>query len=106
MLMQYALSVDRASFADFNRHPLLPSVLLRRIESSDPSLTSVTISRSTNGLSDKSDKDASKYIGPRLVAGLADALLLNTCITSLNLAGNKLGSAGLKLKLRRWRRKG
>ena len=88
--MQYAVSVDRVSFADLNRHPLLPAALLRRIESSDPSLTSVTID------GDGSSDDASKYIGPRRAMGLADALCLNTCITSMSLAGNKLGSEGLK----------
>jgi hypothetical protein len=43
VLMQYAVSEDRVSFADSNRHPLLPAALLRRIESSDSSLTSVEI---------------------------------------------------------------
>jgi hypothetical protein len=86
VLMQYALSSDRAAFADSNRHPLLPAALLRRIESSDPSLASVVVE----------GDQYSKYVGSRLVAGLADALSLNTCITSLSLAGNKLGSAGIK----------
>jgi hypothetical protein len=69
---------------------LLPAALLRRIESSDPSLTSVTIDGV--GWSD----DASKWIGPHCILGLAEALRLNTCITSLSLAGHKLGSDGLK----------
>ena len=44
MVLQYALSVDRASFAylhRFYRHPLLHSVLLRRLQSSGPSPPSV-----------------------------------------------------------------
>ncbi len=90
VLMQYAVSVDRVSFADLNRHPLLPAALLRRIEASDPLLTSVTID------GDRWIDDASKWIGPHCVVSLADALHLNTCITSLSLAGHKLGSDGLK----------
>jgi hypothetical protein len=88
--MQYAVSVDRVSFADLNRHPLLPAALLRRIESSDPLLTSVTVEGAGWSI------DASKWIGPRRVVILADALRLNTYITSLSLAGHKLGSDGLK----------
>jgi hypothetical protein len=73
---------------------LLPAALLRRIESSDPSLTSVSIS------GNRWSVDDSKYIGPRRIVGLADALRLNTCITSLNLAGNKLGSDGVRTLMR------
>jgi Leucine-rich repeat (LRR) protein len=91
MLIRYAVSSDRAAVAEANRHPLLPAALLRRIESSDPSLTSVDIAGSAGF------GDASKYMGSsRVVACLAEALCLNTCITSLNVAGNKLGSAGLR----------
>ena len=88
-LIQYAVSRDRAAFAA-RYHPLLPAALLRRIESSDPSLTSVAIVGSAG------DGDASKYMGSSRVACLAEALCLNTCITSLNVAGNRLGSAGLR----------
>jgi hypothetical protein len=84
------VSSDRAAVAEANRHPLLPAALLRRIESSDPSLTSVDIVGSS------SYSDASKYIGSSRVGFLAEALCLNTCITSLNVAGNQLGSAGLR----------
>ncbi len=89
VLIQYALSRDRAAFAA-RYHPLLPAALLRRIESSDPSLTSVDVRR-TAGFG-----YASQYIGSSRVACLAEALSLNTCITSLNVAGNKLGSGGLR----------
>ena len=90
MLILYAMSSDRAAVAEANRHPLLPAALLRRIESSDPSLTSVDIAGSAGF------GDASKYMGSSRVACLAEALCLNTCITSLNVAGNRLGSAGLR----------
>jgi hypothetical protein len=90
LLLQYALSRDRAAFAEANQHPLLPAALLRRIESSEPSLTRVDIVCSA-GVA-----DSSKYMGSSRVAGLAEALCLNTCITSLNVAGNRLGSAGLR----------
>jgi hypothetical protein len=40
--------------------------------------------------------DSSQYIGSSRVVGLAEALSLNTCITSLSVAGNKLGSGGLR----------
>jgi hypothetical protein len=90
VLIRYALSSDRAAVAEANRHPLLPAALLRRIESSDPSLTSVVI----KGLYES--VDASFYIGSSCVVALAEALCLNTCITSLNVAGNRLGSAGLR----------
>jgi hypothetical protein len=88
-LIQYAVIRDRAAFAA-RYHPLLPAALLRRIESSDPSLTSVDIVGSAGF------GDGSKYTGSSRVACLAEALCLNTCITSLNVAGNKLGSAGLR----------
>jgi hypothetical protein len=89
VLIQYALSRDRAAFAA-RYHPLLPAALLRRIESSDPSLTSVVM-KGTAGFG-----DSSQYIGSSRVVGLAEALSLNTCITSLSVAGNKLGSGGLR----------
>jgi len=88
-LMQYAVSGDCAAFAA-RYHPLLPGALLRRIESSDPSLTSLEIKGSF------SSSDASMFMGSSRVVGLAEALLLNTCIKSLNLAGNKLGAVGLR----------
>ena len=91
VLLQYAVSGDCAAFAA-RYHPLLPVALLRRIESSDPSITSLKII----GPFFVSSSDASEFLGSSRVAGLAEALSLNTCITSLNLAGNKLGTVGVK----------
>jgi Leucine-rich repeat (LRR) protein len=88
VLMQYVFSSDRAGFAA-QYHPLLPEELVRRIKSSDPSIANLEI----KGASWSSE--ASKFLGERGGRLLACALLLNTCITSLNLEGNQLRSAGL-----------
>jgi hypothetical protein len=88
--MEYVLSGDRAAFADCHRHPLLPAALLRRIEINDPLLLNVAVEGSHWSTNE------SAYIGPRNISGLAKALSLNTCITSLNLAGNRLRSAGVR----------
>ena len=89
VVMQYAVSRDRAAFAA-RYHPLLPAALLRRIESSDPSLTSLEIK------GNPWSSDGSSFLGCRRVVGLAEALSLNTCITSLVLSGHKLGGEGLQ----------
>jgi hypothetical protein len=93
VLLQYAVSGNCAAFAA-RYHPLLPVALLRRIESSDPSLTSLEIKGSF--FFSSIFHHSSTFIGPSRVLGLAEALSLNTCITSLNLAGNKLGAVGLR----------
>jgi Ran GTPase-activating protein (RanGAP) involved in mRNA processing and transport/ubiquinone biosynthesis protein COQ9 len=87
-ILQYLFSSDRAAFALSNRHPLLPAELVGRIESSDPSLTSLEI-KGNRGL------DESLFLGERGSIALARCLSLNTCITSLNLANNQIGSVGL-----------
>ena len=103
VLLQYSVSRDRTALADGHRHPLLPVALLRRIENSDPSLTSLEIKGNSFGGASSfqitgsyRSSDSSKFIGSSRVLGLAEALSLNTCITSLNLAGNKLGAVGLR----------
>jgi hypothetical protein len=74
-------------------HPLLPAELVRRIESSDPSLTSLEIK------SDHTSSVPSQFLGERGGRALARSLALNTCITSLNLSGNAIGSEGLAVLL-------
>jgi hypothetical protein len=91
-LMQYVMSSDRADFAA-RYHPLLPAELVRRIESSDPSLTSLEIQ------GDHSSGVLSRFLGERGGRALARSLALNTCITSLNLSGNAIGSGGLAVLL-------
>jgi len=87
-VLQYTFSRERGEFAD-RYHPLLPAELVGRIESSDPSLTILKIRG--NAWS----RDASSFLGEKGGRALARSLSLNTCITRLNLAGNRLGSGGL-----------
>jgi hypothetical protein len=65
-------------------HPLLPLELLRRIESSDPSLTSLEIRGNAWSI------DAPSFLGEKGGRALARSLSFNTCIISLNLNGNRL----------------
>jgi hypothetical protein len=89
-LIQFLLSGDRDDFAALY-HPLLPVELIERIENSDPSLTNLEII----GDYEADSSETTTFLGARGGRSLARSLSLNSCITSLNLSGNHLGSDGL-----------
>jgi Ran GTPase-activating protein (RanGAP) involved in mRNA processing and transport len=74
-------AVIAAGMTDLSIDFCLPPELLRRIASSDPTLKSVEITRQ-------------KRLGEVGCQVLARELMLNTCITSLNLEGTAIGPAG------------